>query len=95
LLTNVSIYWFTRSGASSAQMIYNAAHAQGGWGMPTVPMGFAVFNANPVVRLLMDPEHHHAHWSEFKQGSHFPGLSAPTELAGDIRAFFHRLRTGK
>jgi len=91
LLTNISVYWFTRSGASSAHMIYNSQHAQGGWGMPTVPMGFAVFNSTPLVRLLMDPTRQHKHWSEFKEGGHFPGMEAPKQLAEDITAFFRSL----
>ena len=32
LLTNVSIYWFTHTGASAAQFIYEAAHAERDWG---------------------------------------------------------------
>lgn len=91
LLANVSVYWFTKSGASSAHMIYDSQHAQGNWGMPTVPMGFAIFNATPVVRLLLDPSHQHAHWSEFKEGGHFPGMEAPKQLAKDIVEFFASL----
>jgi hypothetical protein len=32
LLANVSIYWFTRSGASAARFIYDTAHAAADWG---------------------------------------------------------------
>src|SRR4029453_3617217 len=32
LLANVSIYWFTRSGASAARFIYETAHAAADWG---------------------------------------------------------------
>jgi epoxide hydrolase len=92
ILTNVSVYWFTKSGASAAHLLYNAAHAQSGWGVPTVPMGFAVFNTSPLMRLAMDPEHHIIHWSEFKEGGHFPALEAPKQLVDDIRTFFRELR---
>ncbi len=92
ILTNISVYWFTKSGASAAHLLYNAAHAQSGWGAPVVPMGFAVFNTTPLMRLAMDPDHHIAHWSEFKEGGHFPALEAPEQLVGDIRAFFRDLR---
>ncbi|MGH3242544.1 MAG: epoxide hydrolase family protein, partial [Spirillospora sp.] len=45
LLTNISLYWFTGSGASAAQFLYEAAHA-GDWPGPTdVPQGWAVFAA--------------------------------------------------
>lgn len=92
ILTNVSVYWFTKSGASAAHLLYNAAHAQSGWGVSTVPTGFAVFNTSLLIRLAMDPEHHIAHWSEFKQGGHFPALEAPKQLVDDIRTFFRELR---
>ncbi len=92
ILTNISVYWFTKSGASGAHLLYNAAHAQSGWGMPTVPIGFAVFNTSRLIRLAMDPEQHLAHWSEFEPGGHFPALEAPAELVADIRAFFRELR---
>ena len=32
LLANISIYWFTASGASAARFIYETAHASGDWG---------------------------------------------------------------
>ena len=91
ILTNISVYWFTKSGASAAHLLYNAAHAQSGWGFPTVPVGFAVFNANSLMRLAMDPEHHMAHWTEFKEGGHFPAMEAPKQLVNDIRTFFRDL----
>jgi pimeloyl-ACP methyl ester carboxylesterase len=57
LLTNVSLYWFTRSGATAARFLYEAAHSGHGWLAPSaVPAGWAVFNTSPVVRRIMDPE---------------------------------------
>ncbi|MGH2586121.1 MAG: alpha/beta fold hydrolase, partial [Dehalococcoidia bacterium] len=92
LLTNVSVYWFTRSGASSAHAIYENMHTQE-WGEPgPAPMGYAVFGADPIARRLMDPEGTIAHWSEFERGGHFPAMEAPDLLTGDIRTFFRHLR---
>jgi epoxide hydrolase len=92
LLTNISLYWFTRSGASAAQALYESMHAQE-WGEEgPAPTGFAVFGADPIARRLIDPEHKIAHWSEFERGGHFPAMEAPELLTGDIRAFFRRLR---
>ncbi len=91
ILTNVSVYWFTKSGASAANLMYNAAHAQSGWGMPTAPMGFAVFNTSPLMRMAMDPEQHITHWTEFRQGGHFPAMEAPQQLIDDLRAFFREV----
>jgi epoxide hydrolase len=92
LLTNISLYWFTRSGASAAQALYESMHAQE-WGEEgPAPTGFAVFGADPIARRLIDPEHKIEHWSEFERGGHFPAMEAPELLTGDIRTFFRRLR---
>ena len=56
LLANVSLYWFTRTGASAAQFLYEAAHA-GEWPGPSeVPQGWAVFAADDLVRRLVAPD---------------------------------------
>jgi pimeloyl-ACP methyl ester carboxylesterase len=92
LLTNVSLYWFTRSGASAAHILYESMHAQE-WSEPgPAPTGFAVFGADAIVRILLDPEGRIGHWSEFERGGHFPAMEAPDLLVGDLRAFFAPLR---
>jgi pimeloyl-ACP methyl ester carboxylesterase len=93
LLTNISLYWFTRSGASAARFIYEAAHTRD-WGTPsTAPEGWAVFGGvDPLVRRLYDPEHKIGHWSEFARGGHFPAMETPDLLVADVRAFFRDLR---
>jgi epoxide hydrolase len=92
LLTNVSVYWFTRSGASAAQFIYEAAHAAREWGAPSpAPTGFAVFGEGSLLRRALDPEHRVQHWSEFDRGGHFPAMEVPDLLVGDLRAFFRPL----
>ncbi|MEU5697094.1 epoxide hydrolase family protein [Actinosynnema sp. NPDC020468] len=92
LLTNISLYWFTRGGESSAQFYYEAEHSGVdllmGFGVPT---GWAVFDANPLVRRAMDPGNAIGHWSEFAEGGHFPAMEEPELLADDIRAFFRSL----
>jgi pimeloyl-ACP methyl ester carboxylesterase len=93
LLTNVSVYWFTRSGASAATFLYEAAHAAREWGAPSpAPRGFAVFGEGSLMRRVLDPEHKVEHWSEFDRGGHFPAMEVPDLLAGDVRAFFRPLR---
>jgi len=93
LLTNVSLYWFTRSGATAARFLYEAAHSGHGWLAPSdVPAGWAVFNTSPIVRRIMDPEEKIAHWSEFAAGGHFAAVEEPELLVADIRAFFRKLR---
>src|ERR671916_1677808 len=92
LLTNVSIYWFTRTGASAANFLYETGHSTE-WGAPgTAPQGWALFAARPFVRAMMDPEREVGHWSEFDRGGHFPAMEVPDLLVGDVRAFFRGLR---
>jgi pimeloyl-ACP methyl ester carboxylesterase len=92
LLTNVSIYWFTRTGASAARFLYETAHSTE-WGAPgEAPQGWALFAAQPFVRAMMDPGHEIEHWSEFDRGGHFAAMEVPDLLVGDVRKFFRRFR---
>jgi epoxide hydrolase len=87
LLTTVSLYWFTGSGASAAHTLYDQAHSSD-WGAPPgVPQGFAVFGADETVRKLV-PAPAGAHWSTFPRGRHFPAMEAPAQLAADLQAFY-------
>jgi epoxide hydrolase len=96
LLTNVSVYWFTRSGASAARFIYEGAHAGPDWGSPPTtppaPQGLALFGGDDLLRRVMDPGHRIGHWSEFDRGGHFPAMEVPDLLVGDLRAFFRGFR---
>ena len=95
ILTNVSLYWFTNTGASAAQFLYEAAHAAPNWGaVPTVPAGTAIFNTESFIRMVLDPERKSIHFSEFSEGGHFPGLEVPELLVGDLRKFFHESLKG-
>jgi pimeloyl-ACP methyl ester carboxylesterase len=91
LLTTVSLYWFTSSGASAAHTLYDQAHSTDWGAPPAVPQGFAVFGADATVRKLV-PAPPGAHWTEFERGRHFPAMEAPAQLAQDLRAFFGPLR---
>lgn len=89
LLTGVSLYWFTRAGASSAQLYYEGEHSGIDYFAfsPTVPAGWAVFDTHPLARRALDPWGAIGHWSEFAEGGHFPAMEAPDLLADDIRTF--------
>jgi pimeloyl-ACP methyl ester carboxylesterase len=93
LLTNVSIYWFTGTGPTAANFIYEASHAKRDWSASSpAPTGMAVFAADNLLRYVLNPEGHIEHWSEFERGGHFPAMEVPDLLTADIRAFFRRLR---
>jgi len=104
LLANASIYWFTRSGASSAHITYEGMQAfrqfveqhGGEGGDPTaglgVPTGVSVFAADVSIRSVVDPSGAVAHWSEHDRGGHFPAMETPDLLVDDLRGFFGTLR---
>ena len=87
LLTTVSLYWFTSSGASAAHTLYEQAHSSDWGAPPAVPQGFAVFGADETVRKLV-PAPPGSHWTEFPHAKHFPAMEAPADLAADLQAFF-------
>jgi pimeloyl-ACP methyl ester carboxylesterase len=105
MLTNVSIYWFTSSGASSANGTYEGmqawremaaaepelVHAKAD--QPALPpKGVAVFAADTTIRSIMDPARTIEHWSEFDRGGHFPAMETPDLLTDDLRHFFRKHR---
>jgi epoxide hydrolase len=91
LLTTVSLYWFTGSGATAAHTLYEQAHSSDWGGPPAVPQGFAIFGADQTVRRLI-PAPDAAHWTEFQRGRHFPAMEAPAQLAADLQSFFGPLQ---
>jgi epoxide hydrolase len=92
LLTNVMLYWLTRTAGSAANIYYEGAHA-GQWPQPsTTPTGVAVFAEDIAIRRYAEQANTIVHWSEFDRGGHFAALEAPDLLVGDVRAFFRGLR---
>ena len=104
MLTNVSIYWFTGSGASSANSTYEgmqawrqmaASQAEGAGTIDhrvAPPKGVAVFAADTTIRSVMDPDGTIEHWSQFDRGGHFPAMETPDLLINDLRDFFRKHR---
>jgi epoxide hydrolase len=96
LLTNVSIYWFTATAGSAANLYYETYHDPSMFApreRGTVPTGVAVSLTQDVaVRKLAERDHNVVHWSEFDRGGHFAAMEAPEFLVGDVRAFFRTLR---
>lgn len=92
LLTNVTLYWLTGTGASSAHQyraVRDEPHVLDPAGVPT---GVAVFPTDPAIRSLLEREHRIVHWTEFDRGGHFAAMEAPDLLIGDLREFYRSLR---
>ncbi len=94
LLTNVSIWWFTATGASAAQTYYERFNDPAMWApkdRSTVPTAVAVFTTDVSVRPFADKLHNVVRWTEFDRGGHFAALEAPDLLAADLKDFFRPL----
>ena len=97
LLTNVTVYWLTRTANSSARLYYEFAHSGGSWHRvepSSVPTGVAVFPREiaPPIRRFAERSNNIVHWSEFDRGGHFAAMEEPDLLIADIREFFRRFR---
>jgi pimeloyl-ACP methyl ester carboxylesterase len=91
LLTDVSIYWFTNTSATSANLYYENHHSTTTPDGGDVPTGVAVFPTDPAMRHILEREHNLTHWTEYDRGGHFAALEAPDLLVEDIRRFFRPL----
>lgn len=97
LLTNISLYWFTRTIGSSFRMYVEgkarpAAFKSGERVYP--PLGVALFPAELPLppRSWVERGYNLTHWESMPAGGHFAALEQPQLLAADIRKFFRPLR---
>lgn len=94
-LTNVSLYWLTRTAGSAARLFKETSRdlrqAPERSGVPT---GVAAFPREPSlpIRTLAERSHHIVHRSEFERGGHFPAMEVPDLVVNDLREFFRILR---
>lgn len=93
MLTNVTIYWLTGTGASSAQVYFEGMHSQS-WesAAPTTPTGVAAFAEDVAIRRYGEQANNIVHWSDFDRGGHFAAMEVPDLLVTDVRTFFRSLR---
>jgi pimeloyl-ACP methyl ester carboxylesterase len=95
ILTNISIYWFTNTAGSSANLYYETYHDPSLFAPKergTVPTGVAVSTTQDVaIRRLAERDHNIVRWTEFDKGGHFAALENPEFLIDDVREFFRPL----
>ncbi|WP_435592488.1 epoxide hydrolase family protein [Nocardia sp. bgisy118] len=92
LLTNVSLYWFTKTFASSIRL-YGEGEAWGGAAKNSgVPTAAAIFPGDLSIRPIAEEQHTIVRWTEFDRGGHFAAMEAPDLLTADVRAFFRDVR---
>ncbi|GAA5104717.1 epoxide hydrolase family protein [Nocardia iowensis] len=93
LLTNVAIYWFTNTSASSARFYFENHHAPLPSERTTVPIGLASFGYDyRPPRKFAERDHANiVQWNEYEQGGHWAAYEVPDILLADIRDFFTKL----
>ena len=98
VLTDISIYWFTQTIASSMRLYYEARlkplRFRPG-DKVRVPCAIARFPREiPIpARSIIERAYDLRRWAEMPRGGHFAALEQPELLAQDIRAFFRPLRS--
>lgn len=88
-LTNLSIYWFTRTFGSSSWPMYDSTATTWPAGQKHAPTG--VYSGPPGIRRLAERTSTITHWPTGHTAEHhFVAMEAPESLAADLRAFFGR-----
>ena len=93
LLTNVMLYWVTRTSASSARLYWEHQHRGSGQGAPdyvAVPTGIARYPKEVVrfPRSWVERRYNVTHWADMPRGGHFAAMEQPELFVDDLRAFF-------
>jgi len=95
LLTNVSVYWFSGTAGSSANLYYEMSHDPAGWApkdrspVPTAVLLAA--NVDITIRRFAERDSVVVRWTEIERGGNFLSLEQPDAYADDVRAFFDEL----
>jgi epoxide hydrolase len=93
ILTNISLYWFTGTAGSSANLYYETLHdpsAKKRKLRNEVPTGVYVSLTQDVtIRRWAKKENNIVRWTEFDHGGHFAALESPASFARDVSEFFH------
>jgi epoxide hydrolase len=101
LLDNLTLYWLTRTGASSARLYWESIRQVNEWisgtadDTVTVPVGCSIF-----PKELQRPSRRWAekrfldirHWNELDRGGHFAALEQPELFVDEVRAVFRHVR---
>jgi pimeloyl-ACP methyl ester carboxylesterase len=91
ILTNVSLYWFTRTFATSSWPMYDSTVSAWPEGQTVAPTG--VFSGPPGIRRFAERTNKIVHWPENAAGRHhFVAMDAPDDLAADMATFFAKVR---
>jgi pimeloyl-ACP methyl ester carboxylesterase len=99
LLTNVSIYWFTKTIGSSLRLYMESAATPLAFRRGeriAVPTGVALFPYEIAMppRSWVERVYDVVHWTDMPRGGHFAALEQPALLAHDVETFLAALDAG-
>jgi pimeloyl-ACP methyl ester carboxylesterase len=94
LLDNVTLYWVTATGASSARLYWESTTAFGSGGRVELPTGVASFpkEISRPPRSWCEADYNITHWSTMPRGGHFAAFEQPELWVDDVRTFFATVR---
>ena len=90
ILDNISVYWFTASGASSARL-YWESFADFGSGGVEIPTGCSIFPKEIIRCSRRWAEQRYTniqYWNELDKGGHFAAWEQPEAFVGEMRTAF-------
>lgn len=91
LLDNISLYWFTNSGASSARLYWHSFGEVATHDTVTLPYGASVFPKEifrPSRRWAEKSYSNIIYWNEPQKGGHFAAMEVPELFVNEVRACF-------
>ncbi len=92
-LTNLTIYWATRTITPSMRLYYEAFRDPAGWQPATVPLGYLMSDKDmfPTPRAWVERQGKVAHWTTTDHGGHFLEWEQPKFVRNDLQVFFASL----
>jgi pimeloyl-ACP methyl ester carboxylesterase len=96
ILDDITLYWLTNTGASSARL-YRENASQSGWnqGIVDFPVGVSIFPKEVfrAPRSWVDKIYPNLiHWNELDKGGHFAALEQPMLFTQELRDCFRKVR---
>jgi pimeloyl-ACP methyl ester carboxylesterase len=102
MLDDVSVYWFTATGASSARLYWESIAEVTEWftrgttDTVDVPTGCSIFPKEvprPSLRWAAQRYTDIRHWHELDRGGHFAAFEQPALFVDEVRTFFRLVRS--
>ena len=98
LLTNVMLYWVTKTFTSSARLYWETMHSgvlQAPLEHVSVPTGVARYPKEEILRFprsWVEQRYDVTHWADMPRGGHFAAMEQPELFADDVTTFFRTVR---